>query len=334
VFGCPYENYYKISDLLTCESFVMAAVNTAKSVRKDRWSLSQGQSELLTQWMSGAAGLRLARRAWFILSEQEGLAVHRYFQATPVPSRRIQAIVQRFDQLGPFGLIERSRSGRPSLSTESWTARRTAAGEHWTLVRNLALDGGRKRRRTLSLKMPRYRSSAPILALTLDHEVLIVVTQTQAKLRVDLPMVGQCLTMGENALASQGEMGALMDWRAYLLDLASPECQQLGERVSIEQRKPFVGILKRLLSATTGVRLHFIGSAASARLVSWMAVFGEYFDSVDHRALLRAATFSSAPSSLRPGLDEYFDAELSDALEGMLQGAKSTLYWVRQVEVT
>jgi hypothetical protein len=140
--------------------------------------------------------------------------------------------------------------------------------------------------------------------------------------------------MGENALASQGDMGAMMDWRAYLIDLAKPECQQLGKRVSVEQRKPFVGILKRLLSATTGVRLHFIGNAASARLVSWMAVFGEYFDSVDHRALLRAATFSSTPSSVRPAFNEYFDAELSDALEGMLQGAKSTLYWVRQVEVT
>ena len=312
----------------------MAAVNTAKSVRKARWHLGQGQSELLAQWMGGAAGLRLARRAWFIISEQEGLAVHRYFQATPVPSRRIQALVQRFDQLGPFGLIERSRSGRPLLSAERWTARRTAAGEHWTLVRNLALDGGRKRRRTLSLKMPRHRSSAPILALALDHDVLIVVTQTQAKLRVDLPMVGQCLTMGENALGSQGDMGAMMDWRAYLLDLAKPECQQLGTRVSVEQRKPFVSILKRLLSTTTGVRLHFIGDAGSTRLVSWMAVFGESFDSLDHRALLLAATFSSAPSSLRPALNEYFDAELSDALEGMLQGAKSTLYWVRQVEVT
>jgi hypothetical protein len=65
-----------------------------------------------------------------------------------------------------------------------------------------------------------------------------------------------------------------------------------------------------------------------------MAVFSEYFDSVDQRALLRAATFSSAPSSLRPALHEYFDAKLSDAIEGMLQGAKSTLYWVRAAQAS
>ncbi|NBY54237.1 MAG: hypothetical protein EBQ48_02560 [Betaproteobacteria bacterium] len=133
----------------------MAEVEFVKSSRKARWSISKGQLDLLSDWMGGCAGLRLARRAWFILSEQQGFPVHRYFQATPVPSRRIQALMQQFDRLGPFGLIEQARSGRPNAADQSWTARRTASGEHWVLVRNVALEGGRRRTRTLKLKMPR-----------------------------------------------------------------------------------------------------------------------------------------------------------------------------------
>lgn len=276
--------------------------------------------------------MRLARRAWFILSEQQGFPVHRYFQATPVPSRRIQALMQQFDRLGPFGLIEQPRSGRPNAPNQSWTARRTASGEHWVLVRNVALEGGRKRTRTLKLKMPRARGSAPVLALALDHEVLIVVVQTEARRRRDLPMVGQCLTMGEYALDHQNNDGTLMDWRDYLLHVSQPDSRQLGVRVSGEQRRPFVNILKRLIGDGAGICFHFIAPPNSKRLLAWMAAFAEAFGSPDLSGLLREARFSTGQSSSTSTISEQFDTELSRGIEEMLARASSTFYWIRDHE--
>lgn len=310
----------------------MAEVEFVISARKARWSINKGQLDLLSDWMGGCAGLRLSRRAWFILSEQQGFPVHRYFQATPVPSRRIQALMQQFDRLGPFGLIERARSGRPNAPDQSWTARRTSSGEHWVLVRNVALEGGRRRTRTLKLKMPRARGSAPVLALALDHEVLIVVVQTEARRRRDLPMVGQCLTMGEYALAHQNNDGTLMDWREYLLRLSRPDSRQLGIRVSAEQRRPFVNILQRLVGNGTGICFHFIAPSNSKRLLAWMAAFGEVFDSPDLSGLLREANFATGQSISKCTLSELFDTELSKGIEEMLARASSTFYWIRDHE--
>lgn len=312
----------------------MTEENFVTRARKSRWTLNQGQVQLLTDWMRGDAGLRLARRAWFILSEHEGLPVHRYFQATPVPSRRIQALVQKFDLLGPFALIDRPRAGRPSHSRTSWSARRTAAGEHFALVRNVTLDGGRKRLRSLSLKIPTMSFAARILALALDHEVLIVVIQTQASRRRDLPMIGQCITLGEHSFASQAFDKTTMDWRDYLIKLASPVAQQLGARVSAEQRRPFVEILKRLVGDCGGVRLYFVAPAKSSRLLSWMSVFAEYFDSPDLNALLRAAHFSCDVAEYAGSLGQLFDAELVPLFAQMLQKATGTFYWVRSAETS
>jgi hypothetical protein len=138
--------------------------------------------------------------------------------------------------------------------------------------------------------------------------------------------------MGEHALVHQNDDGTLIDWRDYLLHLSQPDSRQLGVRVSGEQRKPFVNILKRLVGDGAGICFHFIAPSSSKRLIAWMAAFGEVFDSPDLGRLLREARFSTEQSSSMCTLSELFDTELSRGIEEMLARARSTFYWIRDHE--
>jgi len=74
-------------------------------------NLREGESEILEIWKDSPI-FRLSRRAWLVSESSKGIDTKVLAKAVAMPEQRVVEVIDRYKQIGIFGLIENPRSGR------------------------------------------------------------------------------------------------------------------------------------------------------------------------------------------------------------------------------
>jgi len=324
-----------------------------------------GEQSLLRAWAGGAAGLRLARRAWIVLADRSGQRTDRFFEATPLPSRTVQQVLKAYREMGALGLIDAPRAGRPpgagtrrcvvsaaaepdvdgssSCGTDlceaahaRWRAARRACGDDWVAIRRTPADGGRRRHRVQELGMCIEPPLDRVVGIAVDRGTCIVASIEDRKVRDCLSPVGFWLVPDRRVVASiVASRRHRPDWSMALAEVVDHRALAPAARPADEQRLPFATLVHSFpREAMAHLSLTLVGDPKSKGLVQWMTAIRGARESMPGRAFTPRVGFSYQIAKTEDDLLQLLGARLGPAVARACVERRGVFFWVRVMRLS
>ncbi len=241
---------------------------------------------MLLAW-AHAGTPRLARRAWIILQECDGVSERSLAKATPYSSARVQALVAGYRRQGLLGILDQPRSGRPEKPLTGQIKQALVSSGGMPVLDGLDADSALPGRRDTVWRLARHQGVsldrlrlrqigcpgvvegpwARVLAVGVGPSVSVVMIGAPAPRH---RATGVWLYPRLNALTPRILQAESRDWTTALKALSGQDPCPDAPRAVAERRRRLIASVMSRVQREPSIDVLVGGEALSAEYLGWL----------------------------------------------------------------